>query len=85
MFVVKAADVAMDELASTPGHTERVVFANKVFISDYDLTQYTSAVLTNGTLLANLNTSDGDNGITDSDLEFTVNSFYNSFAGIATV
>lgn len=84
IFVVKQADIAMDEVATTPGHTERAAFANKVFVSDYDLTQYTSAVLTNSTILTNLNTTDGDNGIIDSDLEFTVNSFYNSFAGIAT-
>lgn len=83
-FVQKAAINVMSELATTPNHAERVAFANRVFVSDYDLEQYTGAVLTNPTILSGLVVMPAGNGVSDSDLEFTVNSMYNAFAGIAT-
>lgn len=84
-FVVKAALSIMSESAGTASHSERVTFANKVFNSDYNLDQYVDAVLTNATVLTNLSATESDNGINDADMEFTVNSFYNAFAGVATV
>lgn len=84
-FVVNAATDIMAELAATPAHSDRVTFANLVLLSNYSLTQYVAAVLNNETILAAINTVDDDNGVDDSDLEFTVNSFYNAFSGVATV
>jgi hypothetical protein len=83
-FVIKAAGAVMSEVNTTPSHAERVAFALRVFESDYDLSSYTSAVLSNPTILAGLDPSEEDLGVSDSDLEFSVNSFYNAFAGVAT-
>lgn len=83
-YVIKAAVAVMAEDNLTANHSERVVFANKVFTSDYDLEQYVAAVLTNATVLSNLDVIADNNGITDGDLEFTVNSMYNAFAGVDT-
>ncbi len=84
LYVVKEATKAMDEVNTVDSHVERVAFAERVFVSDYDLNQYVLAVLSNATLLAALNRDAEDNGVTDGDLEFTVNSFYNAFAGVST-
>lgn len=84
-FVVKCAAAVMLEDVGTAGYPERVIFSGKVMVNDYNLPQYVNAVLTNGTVLSNLTDDvDADNGISDGDLEFTVNSFYNAFAGVAT-
>lgn len=83
-FVLKAAVAVMSEDNTTASHAERVTFANKVFILDYNLPQYVSAVLTNSTNLTNLDLTQDNHGISDSDMEFTVNSMYNAFAGVAT-
>lgn len=83
-YVVKAAVAVMAEDPLTANHAERVAFANKVFVSDYNLDQYTSAVTSNPTILAGLSISDPDNGVVDGDLEFVVNSAFNAFAGVAT-
>lgn len=83
-FVIKAAIAIMAEDNLTANHSDRVDFANKVFVGDYDLNSYTFGVLTNSTILSNLDTGEPDLGITDGDLEFTVNSLYNAFAGVAT-
>lgn len=83
-FVIKAAIAVMNESNGTANHTERVAFANKVFVGDYDLQSYAYGVLTNSTVLGNLDLSENDYGIIDGDLEFTVNSIYNAFAGVST-
>ncbi|TNG03796.1 MAG: hypothetical protein EP297_00135 [Gammaproteobacteria bacterium] len=83
-YVIKASIAIMNEVNTTPNHTERVAFANKVFISDYDLMNYTNAVLSNPTNMTNFDATESDYGISDPDMEFTVNAAYNAFAGVAT-
>jgi hypothetical protein len=83
-FVVKAAVAVMNEDPLTANHTERVAFANSVFVSDYNLEQYTNSILANPTIMSGLTVSDAGNGVTDSDLEFVVNSVYDAFAGVST-
>lgn len=83
-YVQKAAVAVMSELATEPNHAERVAYANKVLQGEVGVTEYTVAVCTNATIFAALNPQAEDRGVTDSDLEFTVNSMFNAFAGVAT-
>jgi len=82
-YVLKATIAIMAEANTTGNHVERVAFASKVFISDYNLNQYVDSVLTNSTVLDALDTQAGDNGVSDIDLESTVNSIYNAFSGVS--
>jgi hypothetical protein len=81
----KAAIAVMAEDAGTAGHAERVVYAKEVLDGTANVANAANAVVTNATL-----TTNGDLaspplfGISDSDLEFTVNSMFNAFAGVAT-
>ena len=85
-LMTKAAVAVMAEDASTDSHADRVVYAKKVLEGTASVPRYTVACVTNSTLVTN-----GDvaapplYGISDSDLEFTVNSLFNAMAGVATV
>ena len=84
-YVQKAAIAVMAEAAGTANHTERVVYANKVLEGTANMAEYTLGVCTNATVFAALNPDAEDRGISDGDLEFTVNTMFNAFAGVATV
>jgi hypothetical protein len=81
----KAAVAIMAEDAATANHAERVTYSVKILDGTASVAEYAKAVVTNPTLTAN-----GDigasplHGISDGDLEFTVNSMMNAMAGIAT-
>lgn len=81
----KAAVAVMAEDAGTTNHAERVVYAKSILEGDASLQEYAKAVVTNSTLTTN---GDLDSpplfGISDNDLEFTVNSMFNAMAGVAT-
>lgn len=82
----KAAVAVMSEVATTPNHTERVVYAKTILDGTASVPEFANAVVTNSTL-----TTNGDLGntpthnISDADLEFTVNSMFDAMAGVATV
>lgn len=82
-YVIKAAVAVMNEPNTVDDHATRVTFANKVLIGDYDLMSYTNAVLSNSTNMTNFDASEADYGISDSDMEFTVNAAYDAFAGVS--
>jgi len=81
----KAAIAVMAEDGGTANHAERVVYATKVIDGEASIAEASKGVVTNATL-----TSSGDLsasplfGISDGDLEFTVNSMFDAFAGVAT-
>ena len=80
----KAAVAVMAEAVETAGHADRVVYAKKILDGSANLDIYAHAVVTNSTLTANGDISQVPNmGITDGDLEFTVNSIFNAMAGIS--
>jgi hypothetical protein len=83
-YVVKAAVAAMAEDPTTAGHTKRVEFAVKVFSEQYKVRQYAAAVLSNLTVLSRLSDTASHNGVSDTDMQDTVNLFYNAFAGVST-
>ena len=77
-FMQKAAVAAIGELDTTPGHTERVAYANTVLTGEANIREYAIAVVTNATIASTINSAGTPS---DSDVEFTVNSMYNDFAG----
>lgn len=81
-FMQKAAIAVMNEASSVAGHSFRVAYAARVLDGSASRGEYAIAVLSNSTLQA-AGTTDPltGNGITDSDLEFTVNSTFSAFAG----
>lgn len=81
----KAAVAVMAEEAVTANHAERVVYAGKVLDGDASIVEAAKAVVTNATLTASGDIDAGPLfGISDGDLEFTVNSMFNALAGVAT-
>lgn len=74
-FMQKAAIAIMAESLSTSGHNERAAYAARVLDGTASSMDFTVAVLTNSTVAA------AGSAATDSDLEFTVNSMFNAFAG----
>lgn len=81
----KAAVAVMAELAGTANHAERVVYASKVLDGQASVIEAAKAAVTNPTLTAGGDIGAGPLfGISDNDLEFTVNSMFNAFAGVAT-
>ena len=81
----KAAIAIMAEDAGTANHAERVVYANKVLEGTASISEACKAVVTNATLTAGGDLDAGPLfGISDNDLEFTVNSMVNALAGVST-
>jgi hypothetical protein len=82
--ITKAAVAVMAEDAQTPNHAERVAYAKAVLSGAASVAEYSRAVVTNSTLTANGVDDPALFGISDGDLEFTVNSMFNAMAGVAT-
>ena len=74
-FMEKAAVAVMSETLSTAGHTERVAYAKIVLDGTASAIDYAVAVLTNSTVAA------AGAAVSDSDMEFTVNSMFDAFSG----
>jgi len=74
---VKASWDILNESADTDGHTERLAWAEKILDdSSADLTPEYNRFLSNTTIQANGTDS------TDNDIQFVVNSFVNTWAGV---
>ena len=80
----KAAVAVMAEDAGTASHADRVTYATKVLEGTGSVGEAAKAAVTNATLTASGDSDAADMGISDSDLEFTVNSMFNALAGVAT-
>ena len=81
----KAAVAIMAEDAGTASHAERVVYAKTILDGSASIAEYASAVVTNPTMTTNGDITAGPLfGVSDNDLEFTVNSMFNAMAGVAT-
>lgn len=75
-----AAVNVMSEDAGALEHAKRVTFATEVLSGRASIRSAVSASLTNPSLTSASNA----NAITDSDLQFTINSLFNALAGIGT-
>ena len=78
-FMQKAAVAIVGESESTDGHTERVAYATTILTGSASIFEVAIAVTTNSTIATAIGTNGGDPS--DNDLEFTVNSLINDFAG----
>lgn len=87
IFLIKAAAAIISEGVEVANHTARVAFAERVLSGSVNIEKYTQAVSTNSTIwsamlvLDDKNNPMGGAGVTDQDLEFTVNSLIPAFAG----
>ncbi len=74
-FMIKYAVTVMSEDVGTNLHTVRLAYAKKILSGTASIIEYSIGVFTNGAVAANgIDAPDGD-------LEFTVNTMYNAFAG----
>lgn len=78
-----AALNVMAEVATTASHQNRVDYARKVLLGGLDMQQIALDVLTNTTIASGANASTTpDYAISDSDIQFAVNSIFNALAGV---
>lgn len=79
-----AAAAVNSEVNTTTGHAARCAFATKVAAGDYDIQHAALTVLSNPTLAAASVTGQTSPGSTmaDSDIQTSVNSLWNLFAGV---
>jgi len=82
-FIKKAALAIMAEAADTANHAERVALANSVLSGGFNIQELAFAVVTNATISGNALTDIENQGVTDSDLEFTINSMIDAHAGVS--
>lgn len=85
-YRLAAAIDVMSENPTTPNHAERVVYAKLIIGGGDNIQGYSLGVATNDTILTTLDEATGapDWGVTDNDIEFTVNSLFNAYAGVST-
>ena len=83
-YAHKASHAIMTELATTPNHAERVVWANSVLNGGEDIGVLATSTVTNSTIQTGADVSATLQGVSDSDLEFVVNSMVNAWAGVST-
>lgn len=82
--MMTAAIAACAEVNTTPSHTLRVTYAQKVLLGTYSVQRAAVAILTNLTLLGEANLITPTFGIPDLDLQVSANSNFNALAGVAT-
>lgn len=80
-----AAVNVMAESNETASHQQRVNYARQVIAGSINVLQLAFTVLTNSTIAAEANVqTTPDYAIPDSDIQFAVNSLFNTLAGIGS-
>ncbi len=77
----KAAHAVMAELGTVPNHTERVAWANSMLNGSESIPDMAVSTVTNSTIQASADATAALQGVSDSDLEFAVNSMVDAWAG----
>jgi hypothetical protein len=82
--IQKAAIAVCSEDSQTASHPQRIAYARLLISGNIQILSWAIAVVTNSTIAneATLDPQVADFGIPDSDIEFTVNSLFNAFAGV---
>jgi predicted transcriptional regulator len=83
-FLKKAAIAIMAESDQTANHADRVAYSAKVLGENARIFPFAVGTTTNPTLAATVGTNDAataNAAITDGDLEYTVNSLFDAYAG----
>lgn len=80
-----AAVAVMTEGEGVASHAQRVFYANSIISGNASLLSIARMVLTNATIAAEATVANGSPsyGITDGDIQFTINSVFNALAGVA--
>lgn len=78
-FLTKSATAIIGEDSETAGHAERLIYAKQILSGEASVYEFAVGVVTNSTVAASIA---ADTDPSDNDLEFTVNSLINDFAGI---
>ena len=83
IYMHKAAHAVYAEGGAVGNHALRIALADKILAGESDRVLWSYSCMTNSTLQTSGAVEDSNNlnGISDSDLEFVVNSVYNAFAG----
>jgi hypothetical protein len=81
--VVAAVAVAAED-PNTKNHAARVAYANKVMSGSFNVNAIVFAVLVNPTISAESNSSVAGENIPDGDLQFAVNSLWDSLSNVAS-
>jgi hypothetical protein len=77
-----AAASVYSEVNTTPGHAARALYATKVTAGNYSVIDAAYTVLGNSTIAAEaVYATQPDFAIPDTDIQFSVNSLWNLFAG----
>lgn len=76
-----AAVNVYSEAGTTTGHAARALYATNVLNGNYNLQAICFSVLQNATVQVEASTTATNNGIPDTDIQFTVNSVWNALAG----
>ena len=79
--LTQAAISVYNEQSSTTGHAARVAYASGIIQGNYNLASAALAILTNASIAAEATLSSApDFAISDSDIQFAVNSLWNTLA-----
>jgi len=76
-FLTKAAIAIINEDAATTHHTERLIFSKGILANTVSLYQFYIGVTTNPTIAATISSG---SDVSDTDIEFTVNSLIDAYA-----
>lgn len=76
-----AAEAVYTEVNTVTGHAARAAYATKVVNGNYSLAAACLLVLTNSTIAAEASLTTAGNSVPDSDIQFSVNSVWNTLAG----
>lgn len=82
-FMQGYALTVMAEANTVTSHSLRVIYANKVLTGTANVVQYAVAVVTNSTITGEASLTGTDFSIPDSDIQFQVDSIFNSMAGVS--
>lgn len=84
VYAVKAATAVLGEVSPTGvEHDKRVAYARRILDENWEAPSYAMAVATNATIFAAIGTGGVTAApqVTDSDIEFTVNSLFSDMSG----
>lgn len=77
----KAAHAVMSEAGTVANHAERVLWADSMLNGEENIYAMSVSTVTNSTIQAAADASAALQGVSDADLEFTVNSMVDAWAG----
>lgn len=81
IFMHKAAHAVYSEGGAVPNHALRVALADKILLGEQSVKLWAYSVMTNSTVQTSGDLDAPLLGVSDTDMEFVVNSIYDAYAG----